>query len=208
MGENGCGKSTLTRIIQQYYLPESGSILVNGNHDLSDVAMEDWRRLIGVVPQQTHIFNGSVLENIAFDDAENRMGEVLEFLEQYGFMPFVQGLPHSYMTRLGEEGIKLSGGQQQLIAVARALYHRPQLLILDEATAAMDREREQFVLRLLQSLKSRMGIIIISHRLHVLKSFCDRIYILEGGRIAASGSHKELVRGDNLYSKYWADLVS
>jgi ABC-type bacteriocin/lantibiotic exporter with double-glycine peptidase domain len=207
MGENGCGKSTLTRIIQQHYPPESGSILVNRDHALADIATEDWRRLIGVVPQQIHIFNASVLENIAFDDAEKRTAEVLEFLEQYGFMSFVQGLPQSYMTRLGEEGIKLSGGQQQLIAVARALYQRPQLLILDEATAAMDREREQFVLGLLQSLKSRMGIVIISHRLHVLKSICDRIYILEGGRIAASGSHKELVRGDNLYSKYWADLV-
>ena len=112
------------------------------------------------------------------------------------------------MTLVGEEGINLSGGQKQIIALARALYKRPQLLILDEATAAMDRESEQFVLKLLQHLKSETSVIFITHKLYILKSFCDRIYIMENSKMTAFGSHEELLNTKNLYSDYWNDLVS
>jgi ATP-binding cassette subfamily B protein len=111
------------------------------------------------------------------------------------------------MTLVGEEGINLSGGQKQMIALARALYHSPQLLLLDEATAAMDRETELFVLQLLQRLKSQMAIVMITHRLHVLKTFCDRIYLLDKGSITSTGNHDTLLQSDNLYSRYWADMV-
>jgi ATP-binding cassette subfamily B protein len=164
--------------------------------------------LVGVVPQNIHIFNGSVLDNIAFDDVQNKAQDVILFLQQYGFAPFIDSLPQSLMTLVGEEGINLSGGQKQMIALARALYHKPQLLILDEATAAMDRQSEQFVLQLLQHLKNEMGIIFITHRLHVLKSFCDRIYILEIGTIINHGNHTQLLASKNLYSNYWNDLVT
>ena len=112
------------------------------------------------------------------------------------------------MTLVGEEGINLSGGQKQIIALARALYHKPQLLILDEATASMDRDSEQFVLKLLNNLKKSMAFIFITHRLHVLKSFCDRIYILENGETVYSGNHDTLLLTDNLYSQYWNDLIT
>lgn len=111
------------------------------------------------------------------------------------------------MTLVGEEGINLSAGQKQMIAITRALYYRPQLLILDEATAAMDRQSEQFVLHLLQQQKNKMGIIFITHRLHILKSFCDRIYILENGTITAKGNHHQLLQSENLYSIYWNDMA-
>jgi ATP-binding cassette subfamily B protein len=161
---------------------------------------------VAVVPQQVHIFNGTVLENIGFEDAAQNPQAVVAFLHQYGFAAFVDSLPQSVMTLVGEEGINLSGGQKQMIAFARALYHQPQLLILDEATAAMDRESERFVLHLLKQLKTQMAIVIITHRLHVLKSFCDRIYLLDKGTITTAGSHAALLQSDNLYSRYWADL--
>lgn len=208
MGENGCGKSTLIQLLMQHYKPESGGIQVNGNHDLFCIGHDSWRKLVAVVPQQVHIFNGTVLENIAFDMANQNPGAVIGFLQEYGFAPFMDSLPQSVMTLVGEEGINLSGGQRQMIALARALYHRPQLLLLDEATSAMDRESEQFVLRLLQGLKPQMVILMITHRLHVLKSFSDRIYILENGQITASGNHNTLLHSDNLYSRYWADIGS
>ena len=208
MGENGCGKSTLAQIIQKYYEPETGKIILNNGMLLDEVATTEWRKLVGVVPQNIHIFNGTVLENIAFDDAQNKTQEVILFLQNKGFAPFIDSLPQSLMTLVGEEGINLSGGQKQIIALARALYHKPQLLILDEATAAMDRQSEQFVLQLLQHLKNEMGIIFITHRLHVLKSFCDRIYILEKGTIINYGNHAQLLQTKNLYSNYWNDLVS
>jgi ATP-binding cassette, subfamily C, bacteriocin exporter len=207
IGENGCGKSTLTQILQKHYLHESGSITVNGDMPLNDISIESWRNSIAVVPQQIHIFNGTVLENIAFNDAATKTNEVLQFLNTYGFAPFIDKLPQSFMTMVGEEGVNLSGGQKQMIALARALYHKPQLLILDEATAAMDRESEQFVLDLLVKCKHDMAVIFITHRLHLLKSFCNRIYILGKGNSRISGAHEVLLQTKNLYSEYWNMLM-
>jgi ATP-binding cassette subfamily B protein len=206
MGENGCGKSTITQILQKNYINQSGSIIVNDSIKLNDFETSCWRKLIGVVPQNLHLFSGTILENIAFEDAQNKPDDVLNFLEQYGFTSFINSLPQSFMTVIGEEGVNLSGGQKQIIALARALYFKPQLLILDEATAAMDRHSEQFVLQLLQQLKKEMGIIFITHRLHVLKFFCDKIYIIEKGVISTSGTHGQLMQTPNMYSLYWKDL--
>lgn len=206
MGENGCGKSTLTQIISKNYEVESGEIVINKDHQLHDISYESWRRIIGIVPQQAHIFNGTVIENICFEDAANNPEKVNQFLNEFGFVDFINSLPQSYMTIVGEEGINLSGGQKQMIALARALYHKPQLLILDEATASMDRKSEQFVLNLLSKIKREIGIIFITHRLHVLKKFCDRIYIIENGTTSKNGSHEKLLETENIYSQYWNDL--
>ncbi len=207
MGENGCGKSTLSQILQKYYLPEFGEIIINKTKKLKEISFQSWRNVVGIIPQNIHIFNGTVLENIAFDDVKENPKAITDFLQEYGFTSFIESLPQSYMSLVGEEGINLSGGQKQMIAFARALYHQPQLLILDEATAAMDRQSEQFVLHLLQKLKNNMGIIFITHRLHILKSFCDKIYILEKGAISAKGNHSQLLESQNLYSSYWNDII-
>lgn len=208
MGENGCGKSTLSQILQKHYVYESGDIIVNDEHTISEIGAINWRSIISVVPQNVHIFNGTVIENIAFENAFKKPQEVIQFLRDYGFINFIESLPQSFKTIVGEEGINLSSGQRQMIALARALYHRPQLLVLDEATAAMDRKSEMFVFGLLKKLKTEMGIVFITHRLHVLKSFCDRIYILNNGETVISGNHDTLLKSDNLYSQYWNDLIS
>ena len=207
MGENGCGKSTLTQIIAKNYAVENGDIFINNDYKIQNISYKSWRRIIGIVPQQPHIFNGTVLENIAFDDATNNPKKVFQFINEYSFDDFINSMPQSYMTIVGEEGINLSGGQKQMIALARALYHKPELLILDEATAAMDRKAEQFVLNLLSKIKIEMGIIFITHRLHVLKRFCDRIYIIENGTTTKNGTHEILLNSDNIYSNYWNDLI-
>lgn len=207
MGENGSGKSTLMQILQKNYEYESGNIIINSSGSFKDISLSKWRNLVASVPQNIHIFNSSVLENIAFEDAVSNPQKVVDFLESFGFLRFLNSLPQSVFTLIGEEGISLSGGQKQMIALARALYHKPQLLILDEATAAMDRESEQFVLQLLKGIKNEMGIIFITHRLHVLKSFCDKIYILENGTISSFGNHEKLLQSKNLYSTYWNDLI-
>jgi ATP-binding cassette subfamily B protein len=208
MGENGCGKSTLTQIISKNYEIESGDITINKVYKIKNISFESWRKIIGIVPQQPHIFNGTVIENICFEDAAKNPEKVNQFINDYGFVDFINSLPQSYMTIVGEEGINLSGGQKQMIALARALYHKPQLLILDEATASMDRKSEEFVLKLLSKIKTEMGIIFITHRLHILKRFCDRIYIIENGTTLKNGTHETLLETENIYSHYWNDLIT
>lgn len=206
MGENGSGKSTLTQIIGKHYLHENGKIIINDNVKFSKVALKEWRNICAIVPQNIHLFNGSILENISFDDAFNQTQSVLDFINYYGFNTYFDKYPQSVFTIIGEEGINISGGQKQIIAIARALYSNPQLLVLDEATSAMDREAEQFILKLIEKVKSKMGVLVITHRLHILKSYCDRIYILKDGVVSIQGTHAELLLSDNLYSQYWNDL--
>ena len=209
IGESGSGKSTLMQILAKNYDIESGNIIVNDKTFLNSISFDSWRGIIGLVPQKPYIFSGTILENIAFDDVTLNPNKVLRFLIEYGFEEFINSLPHSYNTIVGEEGINLSGGQIQMIALARTLYHKPQLLILDEATASMDRSSEQFVLNLLEKIKMSVGIIFITHRLHILKNFCDNIYIIdENGTTVINGKHDDLLKSINIYSNYWYDLIT
>lgn len=206
VGESGCGKSTLGQIIQKFYGYENGEILVNGKHCLRKLKTEDWRNLIGVIPQEITIFNGNIIDNILLGKEDNSE-EVIQFCRNYGFEKFISELPQGYATILGEEGINLSGGQKQLLAVMRVLYKKPQLLLLDEFTSAMDRKTEQFVLNLLMELRQNMSVIFISHRLHILRKIANRIYIVEDGVIEKCGSHDELLKTDNFYSQFWKNLM-
>lgn len=202
VGENGCGKSTLGQILQKFYPYESGKILVNNNLDLQKVNTESWRNLIGVIPQDITLFNGSVIDNIVMG-AECTSENLLAFLKKYDFDFFINQLPQGFATILGEEGINLSGGQKQMIALMRALYQKPKILLLDEFTSAMDRKTEQFVLELLQKLKEETTIIFISHRLHSLKKIADKIAIVNDGVITSIGTHSDLMQSNNFYSSYW-----
>lgn len=202
VGESGSGKSTLGQVLQRFYHFEKGEIIMNNQYPLSEIELESYRNLIGVIPQEITIFNGNVIDNILLgkeDDIEN----LLQFIKEYGFEIYFNQLPQGLATLLGEEGINLSGGQKQIIALARALYKKPQFLILDEATAAMDRNTEQFTIDLLQKVKKDCAIFFISHRLNMLKNIADTIYILENKTISACGNHKKLMETDNFYSEYW-----
>lgn len=205
VGESGGGKSLICQLIQRFYEPETGRIRINGQFGLEELDVHHWRQLIGIVPQQVHIFNGTVIDNICFGTTEQEIVDAFQLLDKYGFAPFLDSFPQGVLTILGEEGVNLSGGQRQLIGLARALVAKPQFLILDEATAALDRHTEKFVLGLLKQLKSEMGIIFITHRLHTLRSICDRIYLLENGVFAQSGTHEQLLLNANMYSDYWSE---
>lgn len=206
VGESGSGKSTLGQILQKFYPFENGDIIVNNSQNLTEVSTHDWRNVIGVIPQDVIIFSGNVVTNILLgkeDTSEN----IEQFVAAYGFTDFVNSLPQGYATILGEEGINLSGGQKQIIALMRVLYKKPQLLLLDEFTSAMDRKTEQFVLQLLNMLKKDITIIFISHRLHSLKHIADKIYIIEDGETLNNGSHDQLLETTNFYSEFWKGLL-
>jgi ATP-binding cassette subfamily B protein len=206
VGESGCGKSTLGQVLQKFYPFESGEIIINKKHKLKDILTTDWRNIIGVIPQDVTIFSGNVIDNILLGKEETSEN-IISFIKDFGFDEFIDGLPQGYATILGEEGINLSGGQKQIIALMRVLYKKPQLLILDEFTSAMDRKTEQFVLNLLNKLKSELTILFISHRLHSLPNIANKIYVIENGQTKISGSHKTLMQTSNFYSDFWQQLT-
>lgn len=205
VGESGSGKSTLGQILQRFYSFEEGSIVVNDICNLFQTELKSYRNLIGVVPQEITLFNGNIIDNVVLGKSDFREDCKL-FLSEYGFDLYFDQFPQGLATIIGEEGINLSGGQKQIIALARALYKRPQLLILDEATSAMDRKVEGFVLQLLEKIKLNCAVFFISHRLNILKSIADKVYVLEKGRISVSGNHDQLVKTDNFYSEFWKEL--
>lgn len=203
VGESGSGKSTIAQLVQKFYEVETGKIIVNHQHLLSAISTESWRNIIGVIPQDITIFNGTLVDNIILGK-EDTIENIVTFCKEYGFeQQFIQKLPNGYSTILGENGINLSGGQKQLLALMRTLYQNPQFLILDESTSAMDRNTEQFVLNLLNRLKSNMGILFVTHRLYSLPTVADKIVVVENGQNLKPKFHNELLQTNNFYSQFF-----
>jgi len=182
VGESGQGKSTIFQLLQHFYSWEKGGIRVNGR-PLATIEPVAWRKTIGVVTQEPALFSGTVIENILLDHYDEAAAErVIEFCRETGLHTYISRLPQGYGTLIGEGGIAISGGQKQLVCLARCLYHDPQLLLLDEPTAAMDRHTEAFVIGLLREWRSRAGIIVISHK-DSLTKMADKVYELAGGEL-------------------------
>ena len=202
VGENGCGKSTLANLLLQFYPPDEGVIYINQQYPLNTIATKSYRSKVAYIRQEVAIFNGNVLDNILLG-TPCKAEDLLAFLSEYGFDTYFNQFPQGLTTQLGEKGVNISGGQKQLIAFARALFKKPQLLILDEATSAMDRHTEAFVHRILNQIKRDSLTLFISHRLHSLQHFADRICILENGTISHSGTHNLLMQTQNFYSDFF-----
>ena len=179
LGESGSGKSTLIQILQKFYHPEGGSVEFNGT-PLNNISTTAWRSTLGVVPQDVKIFNGSLLYNIALSDDPDDLTGVFKFCKDFGFDTYFEKFPQRYLSLLGEDGINLSGGQKQMVALARSLYKKPKLLILDEATSAMDKLTEKFILDLLSKLRKEISIILVTHKIESAL-LADRVFYLEGG---------------------------
>lgn len=202
IGESGSGKTTLISLIQQLYPLQGGSISI-GNFALTQVSNESLRRIVGVVPQHIELFAGTIMENIALGEFEPDMKRIIELSEQLGIREFVEKLPQSYLTPIGEHGTSLSGGERQRIAIARALYRNPEILIFDEATSSLDSVSEKYVKNTLDNL-AREGktILVIAHRLSTVKN-ADSIVVLKEGELVESGNHQELVNLNGEYAKLW-----
>lgn len=206
VGESGCGKSTLASVALKFYQPETGQILVNRVNHSHEYNIDDWRSRIAIIPQEVHIFNGTILQNLITEIDENKLKELITSIKDFGLAPFFDSFPSGLMTLVGEEGINLSGGQKQMLAFTRVLLRNPDILIIDEGTSNMDRGTETFILDLISRLKANMGILMITHRINMIKKLSDYIYVLEGKTISAKGTHEELIRQNNLYSRFWKDF--
>jgi ATP-binding cassette, subfamily B, bacterial len=201
VGRSGSGKSTLARLLLRFYEPSAGRILIDGQ-DIAALSPGSVRRAIGVVPQDTALFNDTIGYNIAYGRINAGPGEVVAAAKAAHIHPMIASLPRQYATAVGERGVKLSGGEKQRIAIARAILKSPPILIFDEATSALDSDSEHAIQQELDRLSRNRTTLVIAHRLSSIVA-ADEILVLDGGRIVERGSHAGLLRRDGLYARLW-----
>lgn len=201
VGATGSGKSTLSKLLLRLYEIETGLITLDGT-DIQTLKMKDLRRAIGLVSQDVFLFHGTVRENIAYGRLDATLDDIQRAAQNAEAHGFIQQLPQGYDTVVGERGQKLSGGQRQRLAIARALLKDPPILILDEATSAVDNETEAAIQRSLDRITAERTTIAIAHRLSTIRH-ADCIYVLEQGRIKEQGQHEDLLDLSGIYAQLW-----
>ena len=206
VGASGAGKTTLVNLIPRFYDPQVGDIWVDGTN-VRDVSLRSLRRQIGIVPQETTLFSGTIAQNIAFGQLDFDLDAVKEAAKIANAHQFISQFPEGYHTWVGERGVNLSGGQRQRLAIARAVLLNPRILILDEATSALDSESESLVQEALERIMQGRTVFIIAHRLATVRRV-DRILILEKGRVVESGTHSELIAEGGRYARFYAQQFS
>ncbi len=206
VGHTGAGKSTIAKLLARFYEPTSGRILIDGA-DLNEVAQQSLRLQLGIVPQEGFLFAGTVAENIAFGKPGADAGEIVHAAQLVGAHDFILRLEDGYETELGERGSRLSLGQRQLVAFARALLADPRILILDEATSSVDIGTERKIEEALRILLADRTAFVIAHRLSTIRD-ADLIVVLEHGKIVEQGSHEQLLARRGLYTSLYGDWAA
>ena len=201
VGTSGAGKSTLARLLYRFYDLTGGRITIDGQ-DIATVTQASLRRAIGIVPQDTVLFNDTIGYNIAYGRDGATDADIRRAAEGASIARFIEGQPDGYATRVGERGLKLSGGEKQRVAIARTLLKDPPILILDEATSALDSRTEEAILDTLEGIERGRTTIVIAHRLSTVVN-ADQIVVLEAGRIAERGTHAALLRRGGIYADMW-----
>ena len=201
VGPSGAGKSTISRLLYRFYDIQNGSITIDGQ-DLREVRQNSLRLAIGMVPQDTVLFNDTIEYNIRYGRIDASTKEVQQAADLAQIGDFIKRLPQGFDTQVGERGLKLSGGEKQRVAIARTLLKAPPILILDEATSALDTQTEQEIKSALDTVSRNRTTLVIAHRLSTIID-ADEIIVLENGEIAERGTHRKLLKRDGLYASMW-----
>lgn len=201
VGATGSGKSTLVKLLLRLYEVNSGTITLDGI-PLQEIHLKSLRQAIGLVSQDVFLFHGTVADNIAYGSFESKFAEIVAAATIAEAHEFIMQLPDGYNTIVGERGQKLSGGQRQRLAIARAILKNPPILILDEATSAVDNETEAAIARSLEKITKNRTTIAIAHRLSTIRN-ADCIYVMENGQLVEQGKHEELLQIQGIYAKLW-----
>ena len=202
VGDTGSGKTTLAKLLLRLYDPVIGAIKI-GDSDIKDVSIESLRNKIGVVNQETFLFDGSIRKNIAYGNKDFEDDDIIRAAEQSQCTEFISSLSDGYNTIIGERGQKLSGGQKQRLAIARAIVRQPDVLIFDEATSSVDNKTERLIQKTFMDIKQGRTMIIIAHRLSTIRN-CDNIYVIKNSRIHEQGTHDELMKNsESFYAELW-----
>ncbi len=201
VGHSGAGKSTIARLLYRFYDVTAGSIRIDGQ-DLREVTQESLRAAIGIVPQDTVLFNDSIYYNIAYGRTSASREEVEQAAEMAHIRGFIESLPDGWETVVGERGLKLSGGEKQRVAIARAMLKRPQILVFDEATSSLDSKTEQAIQKTLDQVAQHHTTLVVAHRLSTVVD-ADEILVMDKGRVCERGTHQELLDRKGMYAEMW-----
>jgi ATP-binding cassette subfamily B protein len=205
VGTTGGGKSTLSRLLFRLYDPSEGRILID-DQDIKKVTQASLRQAIGIVPQDTVLFNDTIAYNIGYGAPQATFAEIQNAAKNADLDEFISKLSEGYETKVGERGLKLSGGEKQRVAIARMLLKKPKIYIFDEATSALDTTTEKRIQQSLQKISHGSTTIIIAHRLSTIVD-ADHIFVLDQGTIAESGNHQQLLKQNGLYAKLWNQQI-
>jgi ATP-binding cassette subfamily B protein len=201
VGSSGAGKSTISRLLFRFYDIDSGAIRIDGQ-DIRDVAQSSVRAAIGIVPQDTVLFNDTIYYNIAYGRPAASRAEVEEAAKLARIHDFVMALPDGYKSRVGERGLKLSGGERQRVSIARTILKRPKVLVFDEATSALDTRTEKEIQDSLRQISAGVTTLVIAHRLSTVVD-ADQIVVLDKGQVVERGTHADLLAADGVYAQMW-----